>query len=121
MVMFIVAIFLYSEYNSKVILMDGFYIAFTSYLLIFGIILAVAEYEVFHILKYIEFLIFQTGKGLFLIFIGALMFHNKRLVNLWASFTLTLVGVFNLMISCFPTYPENFAQYNQSIKYEQSR
>jgi len=100
--MFLTALIRYSQYDAKVILMDGFYLAFTFYLFIFGILLAAAEYEVIHILKYIEFLITQTGKGFFLIFIGVLLFDNRRTVDLWASLTLTLVGLFNLMITCFP-------------------
>lgn len=99
--MFVTALVRYSEYDAKVILMDGFYLAFTFYLFIFGIILAAAEYEVIHILKYIEFLITQTGKGVFLIFIGVLLFDNRRVVDLWASLSLTLVGIFNLFLRCF--------------------
>ena len=102
--MFGTALVRYSEYDAKIILMDGFYLAFTFYLFIFGILLAAAEYEVVHILKYIEFLITQTGKGLFLIFIGVLLFDNRRAVDLWASLSLTLVGIFNLMVTCFPTH-----------------
>ena len=101
--MFMFAIFLYAECDSRLIIKNGFFFAFSSHLFIFGIILGVAEYDVFHIFKYIEFLIYQMGKGFFLIFIGVLMFNdNKRLINLWASSTFTLVGVFNLIISCFP-------------------
>jgi len=104
--MFLTAIIRYSEYNAKIIFMDGFYLAFTFYLFIFGILLAAAEYEVVHILKYIEFLISQSGKGFFLIFIGVLLFDNRRAVDLWASLTLTLVGLFNLMATCFPEYTD---------------
>ena len=86
--------------DSSTVFMDGFYLAFTAYLGVFAALLASAEYQYVNILKYIEFLITQTGKGVFLIFVGVLLFDNRRKVDLWASITLTLVGIFNLMLSC---------------------
>ena len=102
--MFLTALIRYSQYDANQILMDGFYLAFTFYLFIFGILMAAAEYQVIHILKYIEFLTTQSGKGFFLIFIGVLLFDTRRTIDLWASLSLTLVGLFNFMVKCFPEY-----------------
>lgn len=55
--MFITGICRFSQYKENSMIMDGFYIAFTFYLFIFATLLAAAEYEMIHILKYIEFLI----------------------------------------------------------------
>ena len=61
--MFITASIRYMNYDSKAIFMDGFYLAFTFYLYIFGVLLGTAEYEYIKVLKYIEFLVSNTGKG----------------------------------------------------------
>ena len=88
------------NYDSKAIFMDGFYLAFTFYLYIFGVLLGTAEYEYIKVLKYIEFLVSNTGKGTFLIFIGILLFDDTRAVDLWASMIISLIGIFNLIVSC---------------------
>ena len=80
--------------------MDGFYLAFTFYLYIFGVLLGTAEYEYIKVLKYIEFLVSNTGKGTFLIFIGILLFDDTRAVDLWASMIISLIGIFNIIVSC---------------------
>ena len=97
--MFITASIRYLNYDSKAIFMDGFYLAFTFYLYIFGLLLGTAEYEYITVLKYIEFLVSSTGKGTFLIFIGLLLFDPKRAIDLWASLIISLIGFFNIIIS----------------------
>ena len=51
------AVIRYIDYDPKKTYMDGFYLAFTFYLIIFGVLLFSAEREYVHILKFIEFLI----------------------------------------------------------------
>lgn len=53
-----------------------------------------------HILKYIEFLVTANGKGLYLIFIGILLFDSRRDVDLCTSIVLCLVGLFNIILCC---------------------
>ena len=98
--MFITASIRYINYDSKAIFMDGFYLAFTFYLYIFGLLLGTAEYEYIKVLKYIEFLVSNTGKGTFLIFIGILLFDDTRAVDLWASMIISVIGIFNIIVSC---------------------
>lgn len=98
--MFITASIRYMNYDSKAIFMDGFYLAFTFYLYIFGLLLGTAEYEYIKVLKYIEFLVSNTGKGTFLIFIGILLFDDTRAVDLWASMIISVIGIFNIIVSC---------------------
>lgn len=107
--MFITASIRYKNYDSKAIFMDGFYLVFTFYLYIFGILLSTAEYEYIKVLKYIEFLVTNTGKGSFLIFIGILLFDDTRAVDLWGSMIISLVGIFNIIVSCMkPVKQERF-------------
>jgi hypothetical protein len=98
--MFITASIRYFNYDSKAIFMDGFYLAFTFYLYIFGILLGTAEYEYITVLKYIEFLVSSAGKGIFLVFIGILLFDDTRTIDLWASLVISIIGLFNLIVSC---------------------
>lgn len=55
--MVLTAVIRYIDYDSKKIYMDGFYLAFTFYLIIFGVVFFAAEREYVNILKFIEFLI----------------------------------------------------------------
>ena len=98
--MFTTALVRFIEYDADAVKMDGPYIIFTFYLVIFGILIGCAEYEAMHILLYIEFLISYSGKGLFLIFVGALLFDTRRPIDLWTSIILCLIGMFNLMMCC---------------------
>lgn len=85
-------------YDSANVVMDGFYLAFTCYLYIFGILLASAEYKYIHVLKYIEFLTSNYGKGLFQLFIGILLFDNSDTLHIFASVMLSLIGLFNFVV-----------------------
>lgn len=42
--MFIAATLRFIDYDAKVIFMDGFYLAFTFYLYLFGVLISAAEY-----------------------------------------------------------------------------
>ena len=43
--MFIAATLRFIDYDAKVIFMDGFYLAFTFYLYLFGVLIGAAEYQ----------------------------------------------------------------------------
>ena len=104
--------FRFYEFDTEKIFMDGFYLAFTVYLSIFGLILAAAEYQFVNILKYLEFLFYEQGKGFFLLFVGVLLFDPRTTSDLFASLLLTLVGLFNLMIgwvSDSSEYSDNYS------------
>lgn len=88
------------EYDDKKVYMDGFYLVFTMYLLFFGVVLVSAEYEILIIMHYIEFLLSETGKGLFLIFVGVLLFDERRSVDFAASIIISIIGIFNLAAAC---------------------
>ena len=88
------------EYDGTKVYMDGFYLIFTMYLLFFGIMLLSAEYEIMIIMKYIEFLLSETGKGLFLLFVGLLLFDERRPIDFFASIVISIIGVFNLAAAC---------------------
>jgi len=55
--MVLTAVVRYIDYDPAKIFMDGFYIAFTFYLIIFGVILFAAERQYVQILQFIEFLV----------------------------------------------------------------
>ena len=86
--------------DPKLLMGDGFYLAFTFYLFVFGILLTAAEYEIVFILKYMEIMFSDAGKGSFLMFIGILLFDEKKVVEFWAGIYLVLVGVLNLIAAC---------------------
>ena len=113
--MFTTAIYRFVTYDAAKIKMDGFYLAFTVYLLVFGILLTAAEYQYIKILQYIEFLASQRGRGFFLLWIGILLFEPKKDVDLWASLTLTLVGLFNIILSCMKDKPSEADQKNYPV------
>ena len=103
--MFITAIYRFATYDAVKIKMDGFYLAFTIYLFVFGGLLIAAEYQYIKILQYIEFLASQRGKGFFMIWIGILLFDPQKQVDLWSSLSLTIVGIFNIILSCMKDKP----------------
>ena len=73
-----------------------------------------AEYQYLKILQYIEFLASQRGRGFFLIWIGILLFEPKKQVDLWSSLTLTLVGIFNIILSCMKDKPADAEKEEES-------
>ena len=93
-------------YDSAVIFMDGFYLAFTVYLLLFAGLLAASEYQVQVIIRYVAFLLSSTGKGLFLLFIGLLLFDQKRIPDLVVSLITSLVGIVNIAVSFIREKPQ---------------
>lgn len=93
-------------YDSANVRMDGFYLAFTFYLYIFSLLLGSAEYKFIHVLKYIEFLTSNYGKGLFQLFIGILLFDNSSTQDIFASVFLSLIGLFNFVVGYIYILPE---------------
>jgi hypothetical protein len=81
--------------------MDGFYVIFTCYLLVFSMFLFSAEYEFLVIVKYLACLTSYWGKGLFQVFVGVLLFDDRRVFELVASLYLLIVGMFNIVMGCF--------------------
>ena len=79
---------------------DPFYFILTFYLIGFAVLLAIAEAGIKKILVYIEFLNGRMGKGLFIVFIGLLMFDEKFKSDLFIGIAVFLIGVFNIMVSC---------------------
>jgi len=98
--MWTVAATRFITYDAKKIYMDGFYVVFTCYLGVFGVLLASAEYEFTAIIKYLACLTSSTGKGFFQILIGALLFDNKTNMDLIGSLSLTMIGLLNLSLAC---------------------
>lgn len=46
------------------------------------------------------FLHSRIGKGMFLVFVGLLLFDEKRKSDMAISICIVLIGFFNIMISC---------------------
>jgi hypothetical protein len=105
--MIITAVLRFVNYNATNFFVDGFYSVFTCYLIIFGVLLAAAEYQYAKIVKYFEFLISLRCRGYFMIFIGVLLFDNTKQVDLAASISLSLFGAFNIMVSCISDKKES--------------
>ena len=99
-IMIFTSIWRLAQMNILTFFVDCFYTGFSVYLTLFGILLAAAEYQFVNILKYIEFLITYSGKGMFLIFVGVLLFDNQKQVDLIASLSLSMIGLFNIIVSC---------------------
>jgi hypothetical protein len=98
--MILSSIFRFIHYNAINIFIDGFYSAFSLYLCFFGILLFAAEYKYANMIKYFEFLVTDLGKAVFMIFIGVLLFDNSKKGDMWASLTLTMFGLINLVLLC---------------------
>ena len=79
---------------------DPFYYILTFYLFPFAGLLLVAELRWQRFLKYFEFLGYQYGKGMFMIFVALLIFDTTYPVDLAVSIMMSLVGVFNLVLLC---------------------
>lgn len=78
---------------------DPFYYFLTIYMLPFAVLIVVAEAQYRNVLKYIMFLKSQAGRGIFLMFVGFLVFEEKHPNDIATAILLTLVGTFNLVIA----------------------
>ena len=95
--MIVAAVLRLIRYEGRGFHVDGFYFAFSMYLILFAVILAAAELELRLIAKYVEFLVSPLGKGVFLLFIGILMFDQSKDIDSIASIAISLIGLSNLV------------------------
>jgi hypothetical protein len=79
---------------------DPFFFLLTFYLFGFATLLVMAEIRYKKVLVYLEFLKGRLGKGFYVIFVGLLTFDDKRKFDMLIGIGLTLVGIFNLIVSC---------------------
>lgn len=78
---------------------DPFYYFLTIYMLPFAFLIIIAEAEWRRVLKYVLFLKSQAGRGIFIMFVGLLVFEEKHANDIATSITLILIGAFNLIIA----------------------
>ena len=79
---------------------DPFFYLMTIYLIPFCFLLISAELKWARVLKYVQFLGYQHGKGLFFIFIALLLFDTERSLDVVMSIVVTFVGIFNMITAC---------------------
>ena len=79
---------------------DPFFYMLTIYLIPFALLILFAELRWQRMLKYFEFLGYQHGKGLFLIFVALLLFDTEYPVDTGVSIAITFVGIFNIIAMC---------------------
>ena len=79
---------------------DPFFYLMTIYLIPFCFLLISAELKWTRVLKYVQFLGYQHGKGLFFIFIALLVFDTERALDVVVSLVVTFVGIFNMITAC---------------------
>lgn len=80
-------------------MVDRFYLLITLSIFAYGILLAAAEKES-NVLSKLEVVFSDTGKGLMLCYIGILLFDRDKVIDLWISICLVLVGFANLLTAC---------------------
>ena len=81
--------------------LEPFFYLLTLYLIPFTFLLLCAEMKWHSFLKSVQFLNHIIGKGLFLMFLGLLLFSTDSEQELVGSVAVTLVGVLNLIAACF--------------------
>ena len=79
---------------------DPFYYLLTIYMIPFCVLLICAELKWTRVLKYVQFLGYQHGKGLFFIFIALLLFDTDHPLDAITSVIVTFVGIFNMITAC---------------------
>merc|ERR1719266_55845 len=79
---------------------DPFFYLLTIYLVPFCFLLISAEVKWTRVLKYVQFLGYQHGKGLFFIFIALLLFDTEYPLDAFVSVVVTFVGIFNCITAC---------------------
>jgi hypothetical protein len=78
---------------------DPFYYFLSLYLIPFAVVIFAAELEWRSIIKYVMFLKSQSGRGIFLVFVGLLIFNPKYPADIAISIYLAMAGLFNLVIA----------------------
>jgi peptidoglycan/LPS O-acetylase OafA/YrhL len=79
---------------------DPFFYIFTFYLFPFAGLLLISELRYERVLKYFEFLGYQYGKGMFMLFVALLLFDTTYPADTAISVFMSLVGIFNLILMC---------------------
>ena len=79
---------------------DPFFFLLTFYMFGFAALLIVAELNIKRILVYVEFLNGRIGKGIYILFVGLLVFDESRKVDMAVSIVIVLVGFFNILVGC---------------------
>ena len=76
MLMLVSVIFRFFEF--KLLHHEPFFFLFTFYLMFFSAVLIIAELKMRGLLMYVEFINGRIGKGMFILFVGLLMFDEQR-------------------------------------------
>lgn len=79
---------------------DPFFFLLTFYLLFFAVLLVIAELKIKRIIVFVEFLNGRIGKGVFILFVGLLLFDESRKVDMFIAMFIVLIAFFNIMVSC---------------------
>jgi hypothetical protein len=79
---------------------DPFFFLLTFYLFGFSALLVFAELGYKKVLVYVEFLSGRAGKGLYIMFVGLLIFDATRPSDMGIAILLVLIGIFNVLIGC---------------------
>ena len=79
---------------------NPFFYLLTFYLVGFGALLIISELRIKKIITLVMFLNSRFGKGIYLVFIGLILFDEDRKSDMAISIITVLIGFFNIMISC---------------------
>ena len=79
---------------------DHFFFLLTFYLIGFATLLVISEIGIKKVLVYIEFLSGRIGKGMYIIFIGLMMFDNVLKNDMIIGIVVFLIGVINIIVGC---------------------
>ncbi len=92
----------------------------TFYLLGFATLLVLAELRYKKMLIYLEFLKGRLGKGFYVMLVGLILFDESRKVDMIMGITLVLVGLFNLIVGCMRENQDEYNDYSNRGKYEET-
>ena len=95
LLMVISACFRFSNFSKT---SDPFFYLLTFYLLGFAALLVIAEVRIRRIIVYIEFLGGRIGKGIYILFVGLLVFDNEFTSDMAFGIIIFLVGIFNVIV-----------------------
>jgi hypothetical protein len=79
---------------------DYFFFLLTFYLMGFSLLLVIAEVGIERIIVYVDFLNRPIGKGVYIMFVGLLIFDDKRKSDMVIAIILVLIGLVNMLASC---------------------
>lgn len=87
---------------------DPFFFLLTFYLFGFAVLVIIAEIKIKRVIAYVEILNNRIGKGVYIIFVGLLLFDEKRKSDMLISIFIVLIGLFNVMVSCMRDNKKNY-------------